>query len=52
MLGMFLAVPVIAVVKILVEDYIEYKINSRNLKNNDDIINDDSKNEKKVIDVR
>lgn len=30
-LGMFVAVPVIAVVKILVEDYIEYKINSRKL---------------------
>lgn len=29
-LGMFLAVPVIAVVKILVEDYIEYKISMRN----------------------
>ena len=28
-LGMFLAVPVIAVVKILVEDYVEYKISSR-----------------------
>ncbi len=28
-LGMFLAVPVIAVIKILVEDYVEYKINSR-----------------------
>ena len=28
-LGMFLAVPVIAVVKILVEDYIEYKISMR-----------------------
>lgn len=29
-LGMFLAVPVIAVVKILVEDYVEYKISMRN----------------------
>ena len=29
MLGMFLAVPVIAVIKILVEDYIEYKISIR-----------------------
>ena len=28
-LGMFLAVPVIAVIKILVEDYVEYKISSR-----------------------
>lgn len=31
-LGMFLAVPVIAVVKILVEDYIEMKLNSKKIK--------------------
>ena len=36
-LGMFLAVPVIAVVKILVEDYVEYKISIKEKENNANI---------------